>query len=138
MRTIQLRSGQLRAGLLQAGVMAALVLALPGQATAEAVQNLTVAVNEARAVPLSGAAAGVAVGNPLIAAVTVQNDRLVFVTGKGIGATNLVIVDGAGRTILERTVMVTPNQASSVALTRGAQTVLHDCTPICAAVEPER
>lgn len=104
----------------------------------DAAPGISLAVNEARAVPLTQAAAGVAVGNPLIAAVTVQGDHLLFLTGKGVGATNLVVVDGAGRTILERTVMVTPNVASSVTLQRGAKTILHDCTPVCAAVVREQ
>lgn len=107
-------------------------------ASAQAAPSLSLAVNEARAVPLAQAAAGVAVGNPLIAAVTIQGDHLLFLTGKGVGATNLVVVDGAGRTILERNVLVSANEGSSVTLQRGAKTVLHDCTPVCAAVETEQ
>ena len=113
-------------------------LALPAQAAPEAAPRLSVAVNEARAVPLSQAAAGVAVGNPLIAAVTVQSDRLIFLTGKGIGATNLVVVDAAGRIILERSVDVTPNQDSSVLLIRGAKAIQHDCAPECIAIEKDQ
>lgn len=128
----------MRTSLSLIGLIAALALASPAHAAAEAGPSLSLAVNEARALPLSQAAAGVAVGNPLIAAVTVQSDRLVFLTGKGIGATNLVIVDGAGRTIMERTVLVTANEASSVSLIRGAKTIQHDCTPVCAEIEPER
>ncbi len=108
---------------------------VPAVSAATTGQDLIVAVNEARALPLSQAAAGVAVGNPLVAAVTVQSDRLIFLTGKAIGATNIVVVDGAGRTILERTVMVTPNDTSSLTLQRGSVTIVHECTPVCAAID---
>lgn len=113
----------------------ALALAAPALAADQAGARLSVAVNEARAVALSQAAAGVAVGNPLIAAVTVQNDHLIFVTGKGVGATNLIVVDGAGRTILERSVQVTPDPDSSVLLIRGGEAVQHNCASECVAIK---
>ena len=125
----------MRHGLIFAMIFVALTLTAPARAADQAGARLSVAVNEARAVALSQAAAGVAVGNPLIAAVTVQNDHLIFVTGKGVGATNLIVVDGAGRTILERSVQVTPDPDSSVLLIRGAKAVPHNCASECVAIE---
>lgn len=93
--------------------------------------RLSVAVNESRAVTLPGPVAGVAVGNPEIAGVTVQSDKLLFVTGKAHGVTNLVAVDAAGRTVFESKLMVTPNAVSTVTVTRGQTTASYECNPTC-------
>lgn len=118
-------------GLAAAALLAA---AAPASAQGDELQaGLAVPVNESRAVALAAPVAGVAVGNPAVAAVTVQSDRLLFVTGRTMGATNLVAVDAQGRTIFERPVLVTANPASAVMVTRGAETVQHLCAPVCVA-----
>ena len=48
----------------------------------------------------------IVVGNPLIADVAVQSGGLVVVTGKGYGATNLIVLDRAGTVLMERSVVV--------------------------------
>lgn len=93
---------------------------------------LSVAIDRARALPLAKPAAGVAVGNPQVLAVTIQNDHLLFLTGRAVGMTNVVVVDADGRVMLDREVQVTANEGGSVVLVRGAEVIRHDCTPICA------
>jgi len=91
-----------------------------------------VTVNESRALSLPGPVAGVAVGNPEIASVTVQSDRLLFVTGRSHGVTNLVAVDSAGRTVFESQLFVAPNAGSTVTVTRGAASMAsYQCNPTC-------
>jgi len=96
--------------------------------------RLTVPVNHARPLALPAPAAGVAVGDPAVLAVTIQNDKLLFLTGKAVGGTNVVVVDTDGRTILDQEVQVTANETGSVVLLRGSQSVRHNCGPVCAPV----
>jgi hypothetical protein len=82
-------------------------------------------------VRLAAPAEGVAVGNPSIAGVSVQNDQLIFVTGRAYGSTNLVIVGANGRLLYSGRITVTPDEAGAVMVTRGVETVRLECTPLC-------
>ena len=91
-----------------------------------------VAIDQARPLNLSAAAAGVVVGNPAIAGVSLQSDRLLFVTGRSYGITNLIVVGANGRPIYESRISVVPDEnGSTVMVTKGTSTVRHDCAPVC-------
>lgn len=108
------------------------VLALaPGSRAQDLAARITVPVNQARPLSLPAPAAGVAVGNPQVLAVSVQSDKLMFLTGRAVGVTNVVVVDSEGRTIIDQEVQVSSNEAGSVVLLRGAQSVRHECSPVC-------
>lgn len=96
-----------------------------------AANELRIALNEATSVQLPRPAKGVAIGNPDIAGVTVQDDRLLFVTGKSYGSTNLIVVGENGQTVLRTRVRVVAEESEAVILTRGTQTVRLDCAPEC-------
>jgi Flp pilus assembly secretin CpaC len=106
----------------------ALLAAAAGAARA---QDITVALDMATPVRLAAPAEGVAVGNPTIAGVSLQNDRLLFVTGRAYGATNLVVVGAGGRTILSGRITVTPDETNQIVVVRGMETQRLACTPIC-------
>jgi Flp pilus assembly secretin CpaC len=93
--------------------------------------EVLVPLDQAKAISLPEAASGVAIGNPNIAAVSVQHDRLLFITGRAYGTTNLVVVNGAGRPILETRLTVVPDETNTVMVTKGALTQRFDCTPLC-------
>lgn len=93
--------------------------------------DIRIAPNQAIPVRLGAPAEGVAIGNPAIAAVSVQNDQLLFVTGRSYGTTNLVIVGAGGRVLYSGRVVVSPNETDVVMLTRGAETAQLECTPLC-------
>lgn len=117
-----------------------LALGLAAAASAPAAEpaqdaRLTVAVDRARVVALPRPAAGVAIGNSEVASVTVQSDNLLFLTGRNIGETNVVVVDRLGRTILDRVVEVVANEAGAVVVTRGVQSERLHCAPVCAREE---
>ncbi|HVY04238.1 MAG TPA: pilus assembly protein N-terminal domain-containing protein, partial [Caulobacterales bacterium] len=60
------------------------------------------------------------------------SDRLLFVTGRSYGVTNLIVVGANGRPIYESQVTVTPaDNDSTVVITRGLSTVRNTCNPIC-------
>jgi len=110
--------------------VAALAAAGMFATTADA-RDIRVALDQAFPIRLSAPAAGVAIGNPSIAGVSVQNDRLLFVTGRSYGSTNLVIVDANDRVLYNGRVVVTPDETDVVMVTRGVETARLECTPLC-------
>lgn len=109
-----------------AGVFVAVAIA--GVAHAQEVQ---VALDQSRPITLPNSATGVVVGNPSVAGVSIQNDRLLFVTGRSYGSTNLIVVGPTGRPIYETRVTVVPDETNVVMVTRGAATSRLDCNPLC-------
>lgn len=112
----------------RAAVFAAASLALAGNAFAH---DIYVRLDAAAPLRLSAPAQGVAIGNPSIAGVSVQNDRLLFVTGRSYGSTNLVVVGADGRVIYNGRVTVSPDETNAVMVTRGTETARMDCAPLC-------
>lgn len=99
-------------------------------ASAEA-RDIRVMMDQAFPIRLSEPAQGVAIGNPAIAGVSVQNDRFLFVTGRSYGSTNLVIVGDGGRVLYSGRVVVMPDETDVVMVTRGVDTARLECTPLC-------
>ena len=107
---------------------AAATIAATGVASAGEVQ---VALDQSRPITLPAAASGVVIGNPSVAGVSVQNDRLLFVTGRSYGSTNLIVVGRNGRPIYESRITVIPDETNVVMVTRGVATARLDCSPLC-------
>jgi hypothetical protein len=112
----------------------ALLVALPMQpcrAGTDAPLAVDVRIDEARLVRLDRDATQVIVGNPSIVDVAAQGARLLVITGKSYGSTNVIALDGQGREILNAQLGVAPNDARLVTVYRGPlRTSLH-CTPDC-------
>jgi Pilus formation protein N terminal region len=103
----------------------------PPAAWAETPLTLDVRIDEARLIRLDRDAAQVIVGNPSIADVSAQSPRLLVVTGKSYGSTNVIALDSQGGEILSARLGVAPNDARLVTVYRGVlRTSLH-CTPDC-------
>lgn len=107
---------------------AALLAMATGVAEAGEVQ---VALDQSRPIMLPGTATGVVIGNPTVAGVSVQNDHLLFVTGRSYGSTNLIVVGANGRPIYEARITVIPDENNVVMVTRGVATARFDCNPQC-------
>lgn len=106
-------------------------VALPGVVLAQA-QPLNVGIDQSTRVQLSGPAGSVIVGNPLIADVTVVDANTLYITGKGYGVTEIVAVDGIGRTVFQSQVVVTAgNGSGQVRVWRGAQATDMACASSC-------
>jgi Flp pilus assembly secretin CpaC len=114
--------------LLVAAAAAVGLLATSGVADA---RDIRVALDQAFPIRLAESAEGVAIGNPSIAGVSVQNDRFLFVTGRSYGSTNLVVVGANGRVLYQGRVVVTPDETDVVMVTRGVETARLECTPLC-------
>ena len=111
--------------------IAGLALAVATAASAQS-RNLTVEIDRAQRVQLNGVASSVLVGNPQIADVTVVDANTLFIVGKGYGVTEVVAVDGVGRTLFQREVVVTGGATGSVRVWRGAQATEMACAASCA------
>jgi Flp pilus assembly secretin CpaC len=104
--------------------------AAPTVALAQSTMN--VEIDRSSRVQLAGSAASVIVGNPQIADVSVVDANTLFITGKGYGVTEVVAVDGVGRTLFQREVVVTGGSTGSVRVWRGGQATEMACASSCA------
>lgn len=93
--------------------------------------EIRVALDQAFPIRLVDTAEGVAIGNPSIAGVSVQDDHMLFVTGRSYGTTNLVVVGANGRVLYSGRVTVVPDETGVVMVTRAGQTARLECTPLC-------
>jgi len=127
-----------RTGLLfLAGVAAAVCLCLMAttHAGAESIganaEQIGVNVDQATIIKLPDRAATLVVGNPLIADVSVEPGNIAVITGKGYGATNIVVMDRSGAILMEKTVEVRFPSDSIVVVYRGINRDTFSCTPDC-------
>ena len=120
---------RLSIAVLAAAVMVAPLAAAPAQAQSGA---LNVEIDRSARVQLNGAASSVIVGNPQIADVTVVDANTLFIVGKGYGVTEVVAVDGVGRTLFQREIVVTGGSTGSVRVWRGGQATEMTCGASCA------
>lgn len=116
--------------LLLTGLAATVVLAPAGSALAQS-RPLNVEIDQSARVQLAAPAGSVIVGNPQIADVTVVDARTLFITGRGYGVTEIVAVDGAGRTVFQSQVVVTAGDSGRVRVWRGAQPTEMACAAAC-------
>ncbi|NJC40440.1 Flp pilus assembly secretin CpaC [Brevundimonas alba] len=110
---------------------AAALVAGPGLAIAQS-GRISVEIDQAQRVQLSGPAGSVIVGNPEIADVTVVDANTLYITGKGYGITEVVAVDPIGRTVFQSQVVVTAGDgAGRVRVWRGGQSTEMACAASC-------
>jgi hypothetical protein len=110
-------------------VVVVALLAVRPVAAAEAVVD--VLIDQATLVRLERPAAEIVVGNPSIADVSVQSGKVLVVTGKSFGETNLIVMDADGKVFVNRRLIVQEPRSGLVTLYRGsARQTLH-CAPYC-------
>ena len=112
--------------------LAAFVASLLAAGAAQA-QDIRVAIDQAFPVRLVNSAAGVAIGNPSIAGVSMQNDHFLFVTGRSYGTTNLTVVDANNHIMFSGRVVVVADESNTVRVMRNNETASYVCTPTCRA-----
>lgn len=103
-------------------------LVIAGAATA---QQLSIEASKTVPLRLSGPASSIVVGNKNIADVAVHDERLIFVTGKSYGTTNLMVFNKAGQEVYSAEVVVTANSSNLVTVNRAGQSQTYDCAPVC-------
>lgn len=93
--------------------------------------DVQVNIDEARLIRLASPSAEVIVGNPTIADVSVQRSKVLVVTGKSFGLTNLIVLDDKGKEILNQKISVNADETRLVTLRKGVMRYSLHCTPIC-------
>jgi Pilus formation protein N terminal region len=100
--------------------------------------DMSIVLDQAALVKLPPKVGTIIIGNPAIADVTLQPGGLMVVTGKGYGITNFIVLDGAGKILVQKSVEVREPRNLVVVLL--GQTKEHDgryvresysCTPQC-------
>jgi hypothetical protein len=95
---------------------------------------IDVIIDQAWLIRLEADAAQIIVGNPAIADVTAQDARLLVVTGKSYGTTNLIALDAQGKEILSARLSVREGNARQITLYRGTVRQSYHCAPDCLRV----
>ena len=109
-------------------------------ALAQAV-NLT--IDFAKIITLDRPAETIVIGNPGIADATVEDDKTIVMTGKTAGSTNLIVLDGEGKEIVNVVVRVSSDVRQLTTVFYGSQRQTYSCAPTCEQVisvgdNPER
>ncbi|MFV2093404.1 MAG: pilus assembly protein N-terminal domain-containing protein [Hyphomicrobiales bacterium] len=94
-------------------------------------EQVLVPMDEARIIRLNRAPTTVIVGNPLIADVTVQDERLLVVVGKTYGTTNIIALDENGEELSSLDVSVRTGGNNNVQVFYGDSRTSYTCAPRC-------
>lgn len=100
-------------------------------APALAGEPILVQLDRATVIKLPERAATVVIGDPLIADLSVQPGGIGVITGKGYGATNVIVMDRDGAVLTEKTVEVEGPTDPIVVVYRGMARETYSCTPKC-------
>lgn len=111
--------------------LTAAVLLGAAAAPALAAEPIVVQLDRARLIKLPEKAKTVVIGDPLIADLSLQPGGLAVITGKGYGATNVVVLDHDGAVLTEQTVEVKGPADPTVVVYRGVKRETYSCTPQC-------
>lgn len=115
-----------------AAALLALAVLAPAPVALAQSRPLSVEVDHVTRLNLNGSAASVIVGNPQIADVTVVDAHTLFVSGRAYGVTEIVVLDGAGRSIYQGEVVVSAPSSGQVRVWRGTSVTNMACSATCA------
>jgi hypothetical protein len=98
---------------------------------ADELHLVDIVIDQAKLVRLQKDASQVIVGNPAIADVTAQSARLLVITGKSYGTTNLIALDKDGRELFSTRLAVREGKSRKVTLYNGTVRQTYHCAPDC-------
>jgi len=111
-------------------VLAALsAAAVAGSALAQ--PAIVVPIDQSTRLNVAGSAYSVLVGSPAVADVTVIDSHTLFISGRGYGTTDVVVLDRNGSTLFSGEVVVTAPEAGRVSVYRGSARTDMACAPGC-------
>jgi Flp pilus assembly secretin CpaC len=115
------------------GLLFAAAMTIAGAVPASAANDdVSVVIDQAKLVPLDRPAAEIIVGNPSIADVAVETGKLLVVTGKSYGRTNLIVIDADGKEVINKYLSVTEPGKGYVMMHKGAAAqYTYYCAPNC-------
>jgi len=98
-------------------------------------QALAVPIDQGARLSLPAGTQSVMIGNPEIADLSVLDSHNAVIMGRAYGVTNLIVIDGRGRTLMDRQVVVSSPEVNRVTAWRGGATGVHvenyACSPRC-------
>ena len=100
-------------------------------ATTAIAEEVFVKIDEAHILRLQSPVSQIILGNPSIADVAVQNNKMLVLTGKSFGFTNLIVLDADNNEILNKKISVTKDSNRVVTVYKGATHYSLHCTPVC-------
>ncbi len=110
------------------------VLALASFSSAQGNEAVRVTLDKYELVRLNTDDATGLIANPAIADVVVEKSRLLFLIGRSPGETMLVLLDEAGREIMNTSIVVVPNLEREVTIYRGPAEATFSCAPRCTTI----
>ena len=110
---------------------ATLLAAVALDATQARANDLIVKYDQSQLLRLQHPVAEIIIGNPTIADVAVQSPKLLVVTGKSFGMTNMIILDSERNVIQDKRVIVLQDQARVINLRKGIGRQSYNCSPRC-------
>ena len=93
--------------------------------------SMTVNLDQSVRLNLAAPARDVVVSNPAVADVSMLTPTSLVVLGRGYGVTNLMVVDAAGRTVLDRDIVVSSADTNWVSVYRGPSLNNYACAGRC-------
>jgi len=115
--------------LLTLGLAAASALAI--STAASAAPSIVVPIDQSTRLNIAGAAYSVLVGSPAVADVTVVDSRTLYISGRGYGSTDVVVLDREGGLLYRGEIVVTGAEVGRVSVYRGAARTDMACAPGC-------
>jgi Flp pilus assembly secretin CpaC len=94
-------------------------------------EPIAVNLDQAKIIKVPERAATVVIGDPLIADLSVQPGGIAVITGKGYGATNVIVMDSTGAVLMEKSIEVKGPRDPIVVVYRGVSRNTYSCTPEC-------
>lgn len=101
------------------------------QSVPASAQDLIVKYDQSQLLRLPRRVSEIIIGNPSIADVTVQSGKLLVVTGKTFGITNIIALDQEKQIIIDKRVLVTRPTGRVVNLMKGGARQSYNCAPDC-------
>ena len=90
-----------------------------------------VTLNQITLIKLKEKISDALVGNPAIADITIQTGKSFIITGKSYGRTNIILLNGKGETIFNKSITVDDQNENVVRIHRGIARVSYTCSPNC-------
>lgn len=94
-------------------------------------EPIAVHLDQAKVLKLPDRATTVVIGDPLIADMSIQPGGLAVITGKGYGATNVLVLDKSSAVLMEKIIEVKAPDEPLVMVFRGQTRQTYSCTPEC-------
>ncbi len=100
-------------------------------ATSAIAEEIFVKIDEAHILRLASPVSQIILGNPSIADVAIQNSKMLVLTGRSYGLTNLIVLDANNQEILNKKISVSKDNKRLVTVYKGAAHYTLHCSPVC-------